>query len=501
MIPLEKVLKVQPVYKGSFVAGSWRLPEKKSGGWEPRSPANFDWALPTVSYDFGQVETAVGAGREAFKTWKRLPLSDRAAHVTRFGEELAKRSDLMARYMSIETGKTFEESQGEASLLQNKIKVTLEDGLALVQNRSLEIQGQGLCEMHYRPLGLVVVIGPFNFPVHLSHGWIVPHLLSGNTVILKPSEKSPYSAQVYMEAAEAAGFPTGVIQLIQGNAEIAGRLVRHPDVTGIAATCSLDVGVKILKDCAERPEKLVAVEMGGKNASLVWKGANVEETARALIRSAYLTTGQRCTALSRVYVERSLIDPLQERFHALAKELIINQPFEEDPKPFMGPLISPESMEQFLRYSVLAEGEKAEAVMRPKKLEGIARQNRKPLPSGCYVSPSIHRVATWNSKSAYQTHELFGPDLFFCPVDSVEEGIAATNSSRYGLVSSLFGGDRTLFDKFANEVECGLVYWNRPTVGASARLPFGGWKASGNHRPAGVFAMLQANQVQSRIIG
>lgn len=501
MIALESVLKEKLLYKGSFIGGQWRMPKKASGRWEMISPANIDWVLPAVSFGFDQVDEAIAEAATAFRAWKALPMNQRLAHLQRFGEELGKRAELLARVMSVETGKVYDESLGEAGLLQNKIKVTVEDGLALIQQRDLDIAGQGRSEIHWRPKGVMVVIGPFNFPVHLSNGHIVPALATGNVCILKPSERAPYCAQIYLEAAEAAGLPPGVLQLVQGNGETATRLIRDPSVAGVLATCGLDVGVKILRECAEKPEKLVAVEMGGKNAAVVWRGANLEETAKALVRSAFLTTGQRCTALSRVYVERGMIDALTARIHELAKELIISHPFENDPKPFMGPIISSEAKEKFLRYAQIAESEKAEAIMRPKPLVGVARQSRKPLPIGHYVSPSIHRVAKWNPKSAYQTHEIFGPDLFLCPIDELEEGIQATNSSAYGLVCSLFGGDKATFDRFADEAECGLVYWNRPTIGASARLPFGGWKGSGNHRPAGVFAVYNSTQVQARIVG
>lgn len=501
MIAIESVLKHVPTYRGSYIGGEWVRPAKVSAQWEMISPANIDWVLPPIAVAFDHVELAIEAGARAFATWKETPLPERISLVNRFGEELTKRAEQLARVMAVETGKTLDECVAEANLLPAKIKVTIEEGLDLIRDRGFDVPGQGRCQIRFRPKGIAAVIGPFNFPVHLSNGLIVPALLSGNVCILKPSEKAPYSAQIYVEAAEAAGLPKGVLQLVQGNAETATRLVRHPGVNAVLATCSLEVGVKIQKECAERPEKIVVLEMGGKNAGLVWTGAKIQDTAEALIRSAYLSTGQRCTALSRVYVERSMLPELMAKVHELAKALVIHHPFEDGPKPFMGPLISAEAKEKFLRYSAIAETEKAEAIMRPKPLEGAGRVSRRPVPIGHYVSPSIHHVAKWNAKSAYQNHELFGPDLFFCPVDSIEEGLAAMNSSPYGLVASVFGATEREFDRLADSIECGLVYWNRPTVGASARLPFGGWKGSGNHRPAGLFAILNVTQVQSRILG
>lgn len=500
MIALESALKTKIEFRGSWVAGRWSKPLRSSGSWEAVSPANLDWALPTVSYSFDHVAEAVEAGRLAFASWAQLPQAARTTALLKFGEELGKRADLLARLVAVETGKPFDEALGEVSLLQNKIKVTIEDALPLVATQAVDLGPQGKGQVRWLPKGVLVVIGPFNFPVHLAHGHIVPALLTGNACIFKPSEKTPYVSQVYMEAAEAAGLPTGVLQLVQGTGEIATRLIRHPGVDGVLATCSYEVGVKIRKELVDNPEKIIALEMGGKNGALVTAGADPEAVTAALIRSAFLTAGQRCTALSRVYVHRPLLDTILTRVHAAAKELVVSHPFDEDPKPFMGPLISAAAKEKFLRYSTIAEGEKAETVMRPKALEGATRMNRKPLPTGHYVSPSIHLVSTWSETSAYQTHELFGPDLFFCPIDDPMEGLKALNATRYGLVASVFTPDHKLFDELATRVECGLVYHNRATVGASAKLPFGGWKRSGNHRPAGLHAIFSTVQAQSRIL-
>lgn len=499
MIPLERILPEKPQYKGSFINGQWRIAERSSGKINIHSPANLDWKLPSIDFSYDHVDETVAAAREAFKNWKSLPLEKRISHVKRFAEVLAKRSERIARFVAIETGKPFEEALAEVSLLPNKILVSIEDGLQRVQSQNVDLGPQGKGSIHFRPKGVMLVVGPFNFPVHLSHGHIVPALLTGNVCILKPSEKTPYSAQLYMEAAEEAAFPPGVLQLLQGTADMGTRLCRHTDIDGILATCSTEVGIRIRKDAAEFPSKIVSLEMGGKNAALVDTGADIESTAAALIRSAFLTTGQRCTALSRVYVQRPLLEKLVSHFHALSKEIVISHPFDEDPKPFMGPLISAQAIEKFLRYSNIAQSEGSTEIMRPKVLEGVARQNRKPLPQGHYVTPSIHVVSEFNAKSAYQSHEIFAPDIHFCPIDSLEEGIAAVNSSRYGLVSSYFGKDEKVFEKVADEIECGLIYFNRPTIGASAKLPFGGWKNSGNHRPAGVFSVYSSTQVQARI--
>jgi succinylglutamic semialdehyde dehydrogenase len=304
MITLNQILKETLNFKGSFIGNEW-LKQKSSGVWTIKSPANFEWVLPELSYNVDDVDRAVEEAKKALPQWTSLNLDQRIGYLKSFAVELDKRKEYLAQLIALETGKPYEEALGEASLLSAKINVTLQYGLELVKTQRFEIDAKSSGEIHYKAKGIILVIGPFNFPVHLSNGHIIPALLMGNVCLLKPSEKTPYSAQVYMEAAKAANFPAGVLQMVHGPAEVATRLVRHTDVNGVVATCSYEVGAKIQKTLAESPEKIVALEMGGKNAALIWENHNIDELAEALIQSAFLTTGQRCTALSRVYVQRN----------------------------------------------------------------------------------------------------------------------------------------------------------------------------------------------------
>lgn len=501
MLSIEAILKTELRFKGSFVNGQWQNPERVSGKWEVVSPANIDWVLPSPSFSFDLVSQATFAGKKAQPEWRRLNLHQRVERVRRFAKELSKRNELLAKLLSLETGKPYSESLAETDLLQSKTESFINDGLKLISSQSYDLGSQGRGEIHYRPKGLICVIGPVNLSLSLPHSYVVAGLLTGNTLIFKPSEKIPYSAQLYMEAAEAADFGPGVIQLVQGGPEVGTRLVRDTDVDGVAAICSFDVGAAIQKEMSQHPGRLIALQMGAKNAAFVAKGANLNLAAESIVRSAFMTAGQRCTALPRVYADREIISELINKVHLLAKELIISHPFDEDPRPFMGPLMSGALRERFFRYVAIGEGEGAEVIMRSKSLEGHeSRLTRKPLPLGFYVTPSIHLVEKFNAKSAYQNHEIFGPDVFFCPVDSQEEGISAVNSNGYGLAVSYFGSSTQDFDKFASEVDAGVLYFNRGTVGSLSRLPFGGWKKSGNHRPAGIFSLLTMSQIQTRVV-
>jgi len=499
MYSVESLLSFKPEFRGSFIGNAWQKSPRPSGSWEMTSPANIDWVLPPVTFSFDHVSEAVGNGKKAFRSWADTSLQTRIKLVKNFGIELQKRSELIAKFLSLETGKPLSESLAETDLLQRKIKSLIDEGLKLVESREIDLGNQGKGEIHYRPKGLLVVIGPANLALSLPHGHIVSALLTGNVCLFKPSEKTPYSAQTYMEAFEASGFPSGVLQMVHGKAEVGIRMTRDVEVDGVMATCSFDVGAHIQKELSEKPQKIIVLALGAKNAALVLPGADLDACAEQLVKSAFMTCGQRCTALPRVYADRSLIADLLAKVHTLAKQLVVSHPFDDESKPFMGPLMTSNLKERLFRYSNIAEGEGAECVMRAKSLEGHTRLTRKPLPMGHYVSPSIHLLPRWDAKSPYQSHEIFAPDIFLCPVDSFEEGIAAVNATSYGLASSLFGGTDSQFTYFSDHVDTGVVYWNRGTVGSSSLLPFGGWKKSGNHRSGGIFSMLATTQIQTRL--
>lgn len=486
---------------GNYFGGKWVQTSPASGSIQVQSPANLDWTLPAVSFAYSDIDAAVSEAVKAQREWALTSFEQRIAVLKAFRSELEKRKELIGKLISLEIGKPYKEGLSEAATLLSKIDVTIEHGLELIKTTSVSMPGGGAAEMHYRPIGVLAVIGPFNFPVHLSNGHIIPALLVGNAVILKPSEKAPYCAQVYMEAAHAAGFPRGVLSLLQGDGEVASRLVRHTGIHGVLATCSYEVGTKILRTLADQTQKIVALEMGGKNAAIVNSDVkDLDKVAVALIESSFLTTGQRCTALSRVYVIGKRIDELCDLVHSRAKELVISHPFDTNPEPYMGPLVTAGARDNFLKYHTIAMSEGAEVIMRPKALEAKALFTGKKLGRGYYVNPSIHRVAAWSSSSTYQTHEIFGPDLFFAPASSLDDAIAAANSTNYGLSFSYFGESKDDYLYVADRIKAGLVYFNRPTVGASGRLPFGGWGHSGNFRPAGLFAIYASSQAQARIL-
>jgi succinylglutamic semialdehyde dehydrogenase len=304
--------------------------------------------------------------------------------------------------------------------------------------------------------------------------------------VFKPSEKTPFVGQLMAECFHEAGFPPGVFNLIQGEKEVGRRLCVHDRVDGVLFTGSYEVGTRIKQDTLTQHWKLLALEMGGKNSAIVWDDADLDLALYETLVGAFVTTGQRCSATSRIIVHNSILEQFVERFHARAKAFTIGNPFDN---PFMGPLVENGSVDRYMKFLGIAQREGCELVMRGKSLEAssLGYQGNYVTPSVCWVK---NATLEGSKKSVYQQTELFAPNVAILGVSSVEEAIAQANCTQYGLVASVFTKNKKVYDQCFDGLEMGLVNWNKATVGASSRLPFGGFKKSGNHFPTAVSATL-----------
>ncbi|HEX4925251.1 MAG TPA: succinylglutamate-semialdehyde dehydrogenase, partial [Bdellovibrionales bacterium] len=433
----------------------------------------------TIEYEFNQVDEACKAAKEAFPSWAALSLDQRKSYLLRLKEIFLAHADEMAEVISRETGKPFWETQGEARALANKIDVTLNDSLKLVADQRVDNALPGTTGfIRYKPRGVMAVLGPFNFPAHLPNGHIIPALATGNTVVFKPSELTPATGQLLAQFFERAQFPKGVFNLVQGRGPTGERLVLNESVEGVLLTGSYEVGLKIKQATMTHFWKIAALEMGGKNASIVWDDADLEKAVFENIIGAFSSTGQRCSCTSRLILGRGIADQFISRFYEAAKKLSIGHWSE---KVFMGPLINEAAVEKYIRFQGIAKREGCESLMRGKTLD---------LPyQGYYVTPSINIVSKPDPESIYQKTELFAPNVAIYTVDDFDEAVDIVNSSSYGLVLSVFSKDRSFYDRALSRARVGLVNWNRATVGASSRLPFGGMGKSGNHQPSAHFAV------------
>lgn len=466
-------------YKGDFIGGKFVRADAPDEEWEIQSPADLKDLVFRCAGTYDHVERAVGAARQAYLPWAHLGFEKRREYLLRLKEIFVSRAAEIAEVISRETGKPFWEAKTEAGALASKIDITLNHSMQLVADQKVENALPNVTGIvRFKPRGVMAVIGPFNFPAHLPNGHIIPSLIAGNTVVFKPSEKTAAVGQYMASLFEEAQFPPGVFNMIQGQVEIGKRLVNHDQVDGILFTGSYEVGLKIKQDTLTHANKILALEMGGKNATIVWNDADLKKAVYETLIGGFMSAGQRCSCTSRVILHKSIFDQFVERFYAAAKKIKIGH-WRED--VFMGSLISADAVEKYIRYQEIAKREGAESLMRGKALN-LEHE-------GYYVTPSINLVKKFDEKSVYQKSEIFGPNVAVFSVDTFEEALAINNSAGFGLVMSLFTKDMALYQKALIEAQVGVLNLNRTTNGASSKLPFGGMNKSGNDRPSGNFAI------------
>lgn len=458
-----------------------------SGVFTRENPARTDETVFEFPWSEAQVELAVVAAKEAQRGWDRAGFEQRLAHVERLAAVFERRKEELALAICREAGKPLWEARGEAGALVAKIRIMSTAGMAYTQP---VIRDAGATRAVYRPLGVLAVLGPFNFPLHLPNGHIIPALLNGNTLVVKPSEWTGGVMQLYFECIEEAGFPAGVINLVQGPGPVGAALSTHEKVDGVLFTGSYETGLRIKQATLTQHWKLLALEMGGKNTSIVLDDANLEQAAHELILASFLTTGQRCTATSRVVADERVLPELIERFEALAKKITTGDPEREE--VFMGPIINRPAYDAFLQVQQDDEHGKLSPIL----AGGTAREDLE----GYYLSPAIWRATEFDPLGSHQSREIFGPDVIFYGAKTDEQIARIANGTEYGLAMSVFTGDEERYERFADDLEAGIVNMNRTTAGASSALPFGGVKKSGNHRPAAVTAGLYCTYPQARLL-
>ncbi len=471
---------VQPMnQKGDFIDGHFGIPKNPDGEFIDVSPADSRDQILSVAFKYSHVDEACQAAKAAFPMWSQLSLEARKDNLLRLKNVYEAHKEDLALAIARDTGKPLWEAKTEVAAMIGKIPVTLDQSLKLVEEQHVPNALPGVDGYtRFKPRGVMAVLGPFNFPGHLPNGHIVPALVTGNTVVFKPSESTPAVGQLMAELFEKAEFPRGVFNLVQGDGELGRRLIKSEHIEGILFTGSYDVGLKIKQETLTHFWKILALEMGGKNASIVWEDADIDKAIYENIIGAFLTSGQRCSCTSRILLHKTIKDQFVDRFYEIAKKLKIGHWSES---PFMGPLINKASVEKYIRFQEIAKRENCEPLMRGKVL--------KTKWDGHYVTPSINLVDQFDANSIYQKSEIFGPNVAIYGVDDFDEALEIVNSSSYGLVMSIFSKNRRLYEKSLLRARVGLVNWNRTTNGASSRLPFGGMGKSGNDRPSAHFAI------------
>ncbi|MBK9029911.1 MAG: aldehyde dehydrogenase family protein [Myxococcales bacterium] len=473
---------------GNFIGGVFVSPS--GAALRSHNPAADGAVVFETAGDERAVTAACDAAAAAAVAWGGLTLAERAVVLGRWKDAIAARQDELVEAIVLETGKIRSEARQEVQTVLARFDVAR--ALATADLREGPIAGSPHEQLRYHPLGVVAVIGPYNYPIHLCHAHVVPALLTGNTVVVKPSDITPLAGQRYAETAAAAGFPPGVFNLVLGTGAVGAALVADRRVKGLCFTGSYAVGRRIQEAALDRPELLVALEMGGKNTAIVLDDASVRQAAHEILVGGYLSAGQRCTATDRVLVHRALAAPLLDALRKGAPALRFGHP--DDAASFAGPIATAAGRDRFERALAAAVAAGAEPVIAGARGDG-----------GFYRTASLHVLpAGAHDAPGYTDVELFGPDLGVELIDDDDEAIAVVNASPYGFANAVFTNDTARFERIYRETTSGILNRNRSTNLASPRLPFGGTGKSGNYRPAGSTAhrnVVVPVAVQDNVIG
>ncbi len=421
-----------------------------------------------------QVDAAIASAREGFLTWSRLSYEERETYVKRYQAILKERQDEIAQTIALDVGKPLWEAKTEAGAMVAKIDLSINSYHQ--RTGSTVVEGAAFTTaLTHRPHGVMVVLGPYNFPGHLPNGHIVPALLAGNTIVHKPSEYTPLVGQLLIECLAAAEFPAGVINLTQGDGRTGMLLTKHDDVDGVLFTGSTRTGIALHKQFAGQPGKMLALEMGGNNPLIVYQNADVRAAVYNTIQSAYITSGQRCTCSRRLIV----IDDAQghEYVDALSKGLSgISAALPKDnPEAFMGPVVHNRIADQLMvaQDNLIKDGARALVIM------------QRPHDDYALLTPGLLDVS---DVAEIEDEELFGPMLQLYWARDLDHAIKMANDTRFGLSAGMFTDNDAVWDEFYTRIRAGIVNRNRPLTGASGGAPFGGIGASGNHRASAFYA-------------
>ncbi|MBI2376062.1 MAG: aldehyde dehydrogenase family protein [Deltaproteobacteria bacterium] len=452
----------------NYIDGEW-VPGESGRTISNLNPA--DTRVPlglVVDSSSADAKRAIEAASHAFHSWRKVPPPKRGDYLLEAMRLMSARRDALARALTLEEGKTLADSLGEVS----KTILLLE----FIAGESLRLNGQTIPSELPRtfaytvraPLGVCGLITPWNFPVAIPVWKLAPALVAGNTVVLKPSPFTPWTAQLIVQIFADAGLPRGVLNLVHGAAAPGEAMIAHPDVRALSFTGSSKTGAHVY-EAGARLLKKVQCEMGGKNPVIVLDDADLELAASSTVVGAFGSTGQRCTATSRAIVLEEVADELVERLEAKAKVLSIGNGM--SPGVDVGPSVSKEQLEKVLHYHGVARAEGLKLVT------GGTRVEEGDLVHGYFSSPTIYDHVPRDSRLAKE--EVFGPVLSVVRVKSWKEALEVSNAVAYGLSSSVFTQDVTRVMEYVDEVETGILHVNSPTIGGEAQLPFGGMKATG----------------------
>ncbi|WP_176470419.1 succinylglutamate-semialdehyde dehydrogenase [Pseudomonas sp. Irchel 3F5] len=455
-----------------FIAGNWQAGQGEA--LQSLDPVSQQVVWQGQGANAEQVDSAVKAARQAFAGWALQSLEARISVLEAFAAALKANADELARCIGEETGKPLWEATTEVTSMVNKVAISVQS----YRERTGEKSGplaDATAVLRHKPHGVVAVFGPYNFPGHLPNGHIVPALLAGNTVVFKPSELTPKVAELTVKCWIEAGLPAGVLNLVQGARETGVALAANPGIDGLFFTGSSRTGNLLHQQFAGRPDKILALEMGGNNPLVVDEVKDLDAAVYTIIQSAFISAGQRCTCARRLLVPQGAWgDALLKRLVEVSKNISVGA-FDQQPAPFMGSVISLGAAKALLDAQAQLLGNGGVSLL----------QMTQPQATAALLTPGIIDVTAVAERP---DEEFFGPLLQVIRYRDFDAAIAEANNTQYGLAAGLLSDSHARYQYFWLQSRAGIVNWNKQLTGAASSAPFGGVGASGNHRASAYYA-------------
>ncbi|MES2871776.1 MAG: succinylglutamate-semialdehyde dehydrogenase [Pseudomonadota bacterium] len=455
-----------------YIAGAWLNGQGEA--FESLNPVTQQVLWSGCGANAEQVDAAVNAARQAFPAWAKRSFEQRLSVLEAFAVSLKNHADELARCIGEETGKPLWESATEVTSMINKVAISVQSYRERTGEKSGPL-GDATAVLRHKPHGVVAVFGPYNFPGHLPNGHIVPALLAGNSVVFKPSELTPKVAELTVKCWIEAGLPAGVLNLLQGARETGIALAAHAGIDGLFFTGSSRTGNSLHQQFAGRPDKILALEMGGNNPLVVDQVADLDAAVYTIIQSAFISAGQRCTCARRLLVPQGAWgDSLLTRLVEVSQSIEVGA-FDQQPAPFMGSVISLGAASALMDAQEILLGTGAVALL----------EMTQPDSNAALLTPGIIDVTEVSDRS---DEELFGPLLQVIRYADFDAAIAEANNTAFGLAAGLLSDSEARYQQFWLESRAGIVNWNKQLTGAASSAPFGGVGASGNHRASAYYA-------------
>ncbi len=453
----------------NFVGGEW-VDSSSGETYEITNPARKSEVVGAFQLSTpDDAERAIAAAREGQVAWAATPAPQRASVLFNAMAVLERRGEELAQAITTEEGKTLTDARGEVKRAMNIVEYSAGEGRRMFGQTTPSELPNTMAYTTRRPLGVVAVITPWNFPLAIPAWKIAPALVAGNAVVFKPASSTPLTAVKLVEVFEEAGLPAGVVNLVTGpGSSVGNTLVASPDVKGVSFTGSTEIGTDIYAEGARHLKKVQA-EMGGKNAVIVMADADLDKALADVVQGAFGSTGQRCTATSRVIVDEAIYDDFVGALLESTAKLKVGDG--SDPDVDVGPLASKSQLDTVTGYIGIGAEEGANLVLGGHELSGSDYDD------GYYVEPTVFTDVDPEMRIAQE--EIFGPVLTVFKAGDLDEAINVANQVEFGLSSSIYTRDLTSAHRYINEIETGMVHVNAPTLGGEVHLPFGGMKASG----------------------